>query len=77
MWDVLLTIGNAAFIPALVPAVLDKRAFIPRQTSGLAVVGITIVIVALVGQGLVLSPLMAVVGDFMWIFIFLFRARPA
>jgi len=76
MWDVLLTVGNAFFIPALVPAVVDKRAYIPRKTSGLAVVGISIVIVGLAGQGLVLSPLMAVVGGLMWAFIFLFRAQP-
>lgn len=75
MWDLLLTIGNAFFIPALVPAVLDRRAFIPRKTSGLAVVGIAIVIVGLVGQGLVLSPVMAAAGGIMWAFIFLFRAQ--
>ena len=74
MWDILLTIGNAVFIPALVPAVMDKRAFVPRKTSGLAVLGIGLVIVGLVGQGLVLSPLMAAVGGLMWAFIFLFRA---
>lgn len=74
MWDFLLTIGNALFIPALVPAVLDKRAYIPRTTSGLAVVGIIIVIVGLIGEGLVLSPAIAVVGATMWAFIFLFRA---
>ncbi|MDO8615466.1 MAG: hypothetical protein Q7T33_06975 [Dehalococcoidia bacterium] len=71
----MLTIGNAFFIPALVPAVLDRRAFIPRKTSGLAVVGIAIVIVGLVGQGLVLSPVMAAAGGIMWAFIFLFRAQ--
>jgi hypothetical protein len=74
MWDFLLTIGNALFIPALVPAILDKRAYIPRTTSGLAFVGIIIVIVGLIGEGLVLSPAIAVVGATMWAFIFLFRA---
>jgi hypothetical protein len=74
MWDFLLTIGNALFIPALVPAILDKRAYIPRTTSGLAVVGIVVVIVGLIGEGLVLSPAIAVVGATMWAFIFLFRA---
>jgi hypothetical protein len=77
MWDVLLTVGNAIFIPALVPAVVDRRAYIPRKTSGLAVLGIAIVIVGLVGEGLVLSPAMAVVGGLMWAFIFVFRARPS
>ncbi len=76
MWDVLLTIGNAAFIPALVPTVFDRRAYIPRQTSGLAVIGIIIVIIALTGQGLVFSPLIITVAGLMWAFIFLFRAVP-
>ena len=76
MWDVLLTLGNAVFIPSLVPALLDSRAYIPRQTSGLAVIGVSIVLVALVGQGLVLSPAMVAVVGAMWVFIFLFRAQP-
>ena len=76
MWDVLLTIGNAAFIPALVPAVVDRRAYIPRQTSGLAVIGLAIVIVGLIGQGLVFSPIIATGGGLMWAFIFLFRSAP-
>jgi hypothetical protein len=76
MWDVLLTIGNAVFIPSLVPALVDSRAYIPRQTSGLAMIGVCIVLVALVGQGLVWSPLIVAVIGLMWAFIFLFRARP-
>jgi hypothetical protein len=76
MWDVLLTLGNAVFIPSLVPALIDSRAYIPRQTSGLAIIGVSIVLVALIGQGLVLSPAMVAVVGAMWVFIFLFRARP-
>jgi hypothetical protein len=76
VWDVLLTIGNAVFVPSLVPAVLDSRSFVPRQTSGLAVIGVSIVLVALIGQGLVLSPIIVAVVGLMWVFIFLFRARP-
>jgi hypothetical protein len=76
MWDVLLTLGNAVFIPSLVPALVDSRAYIPRSTSGLAVVGVAIVLVALIGQGLVLSPAMVAVVGAMWVFIFLFRSRP-
>lgn len=76
MWDVLLTLGNAVFIPSLVPALVDSRAYIPRSTSGLAVIGVAIVLVALIGQGLVLSPAIVAVVGTMWIFIFLFRSRP-
>jgi len=75
MWDVLLTIGNAIFIPALAPAVVDKRTYIPRKTSGLALLGIAIVIVGLLGEGLVLSPAMAAVGGLMQAFIFVFRGK--
>lgn len=77
MWDILLTLGNAIFIPSLLPALLDSRAYIPRKTSGMAVVGIIVVLVALVGQGLLFSPLMTAGVGCMWLFIFLFRARPA
>lgn len=76
MWDVLLTLGNAVFIPSLVPALVDSRAYIPRSTSGLAVIGVTIVLIALIGQGLVLSPAMVAVVGALWVFIFFFRSRP-
>jgi hypothetical protein len=76
MWDILLTIGNAIFVPSLVPALIDSRAFIPRQTSGLALIGVLIVLVALVGQGLVFSPAIVAVVGAMWAFIFLFRGTP-
>lgn len=76
MWDVLLTLGNAVFIPSLVPALVDSRAYIPRSTSGLAIIGVAIVLVALIGQGLVLSPAMVAVVGVMWVIIFLFRAQP-
>jgi hypothetical protein len=77
VWDILLTLGNAVFIPSLLPALFDSRSYIPRKTSGLAIIGILIVLVALFGQGLFFSPMMTACVGAMWLFIFLFRARPA
>ncbi len=75
MWDLLITIGNLAIIPALLPTLANKRAYIPRFTSGLSVLGISTVTAGLIGAGLVLSPI--VVGGIacMWALIFLFRGR--
>jgi len=73
MWDAIITVGNIAFIPALLPTVFSKRSHVPRLTSGISVIGILIVVVGLVGAGLVLSPIVVGGVGTMWGFIFLFR----
>lgn len=75
MWDVLITIGNLAIIPALLPTLVNRRSYIPRFTSGLSVLGISTVTAGLAGAGLVLSPI--VVGGIacMWALIFVFRGQ--
>lgn len=76
MWDLLATIGNIIIIPGLLSTVLDKRAYIPRVTSGVSLVGLALVIVGLFGAGLIYSPLILLVIGAMWGYIFLFRHRP-
>ena len=76
MWDILITIGNIVIIPAMLGTALDKRSYIPRLTSGISLVGLTTVIVGLFGAGLVYSPLILIVIEALWVFIFLFRHRP-
>jgi len=73
MWDAILTVGNIAFIPALLPTVLSKRAYVPRLTSGISVIGVLAVVFGLVGAGLVISPIVVGGVGMMWGFIFLFR----
>ena len=75
MWDAVITVGNIAFIPALVPTLVSKRAYVPRLTSGTAVVGVLIVVLGLVGAGLVLSPVVVGAVGVMWCFIFVFRGE--
>ncbi|HEU4758591.1 MAG TPA: hypothetical protein VFT91_01285 [Dehalococcoidia bacterium] len=77
MWDVLVTLGNLAFIPALMPVILNKEAYVPRLTSGMSLLGVAVVIVGLTGAGLVLSPIVVAVIGMMWVLVFLFRGRPA
>ena len=73
MWDVLITLGNLAFIPALLPTIANRRAYVPRLTSGMSIAGILIVIVGLTGAGLVLSPIVVAAIGVMWGLIFIFR----
>ncbi len=73
MWDAIITVGNIAFIPALLPTVLSRRARIPRLTSGISLIGILTVVIGLVGAGLVVSPIVVVGVGMMWGYIFLFR----
>ena len=73
MWDVLITLGNIAFIPALLPTIVNRNAYVPRLTSGISLLGIVVVIVGLTGAGLVLSAIVVAAIGMMWGLIFLFR----
>ena len=75
MWDAIITVGNIAFIPALLPTIFSRRAYVPRLTSGITVIGVAVVIVGLTGAGLVLSPIVVGAVGIMWGFIFLFRGE--
>jgi hypothetical protein len=76
MWDLLITAGNIVIIPAMLGTALDKRSYIPRLTSGISLVGLTTVIVGLFGAGLVFSPIILILIEALWVFIFLFRHEP-
>lgn len=75
VWDVLVTIGNLVIIPALLPTILNPRAYVPRLTSGMSVLGIGTVVVGLAGAGLALSPIVVGCIAVLWGFIFLRRGR--
>ncbi len=77
MWDVLITLGNLAFIPALVPTILNRNAYVPRLTSGISLIGIVVVVAGLVGAGLVLSPIVVAAIGMLWGLIFVFRGEPS
>ncbi|HET8943334.1 MAG TPA: hypothetical protein VFO59_00995 [Dehalococcoidia bacterium] len=76
MWDALITAGNLVFIPGLLAIALNKRSYIPRLSSGISLVGVSTVIVGLLGAGLVLSPIVVAVIGLLWIYIFLYRGQP-
>lgn len=76
MGDILATIGNLIVIPGMLLTLLDKRAYVPRITSGVSVVGLTLITIGLLVEGLVLSPLVLVVIGLMWLYLFVFRGRP-
>jgi hypothetical protein len=76
MWDALITAGNLVFIPALLTTIVNKQTYIPRITSGISLLGVATVIIGLVGEGLVLSPIVVAAIGVLWGFIFLFRGQP-
>jgi len=76
MWDILITGGNLVIIPALLATALDKRAYIPRMSSGVTLAGVIAVIVGMVGAGLVFSPIVLGVIGLIWLYIFWFRHQP-
>lgn len=75
MWDILISIGNIIFLPSLLPAIIDSRTFVPRSTSGLTVFGLFFIIAGLIGQGLILSPIVTAAVTLLWAFVFLFRGK--
>ncbi len=74
-WDVLLTFGTILFIPGLMPTLLSREAYVPRLTSAVSVVGLSVIIVALIGTGFVLGPIVSTVTAVIWVFIFVFRGK--
>ncbi len=77
MWDLLVTIGNLIVIPALLTMVMDKKLYVPRVSSGMSLIGLSLVMAGLIGGGFILSPIVLGVITSMWVFIFFFRAQPA
>lgn len=76
MWDLLVTIGNIIVIPALVTMVMDKNLYVPRISSGMSLIGLSLVMAGLIGGGFILSPIVLGIITAMWVFIFFFRAQP-
>ena len=76
MWDIVIAIGNLILLPSLLPTLLDSRSYIPRITSGFAVVGLSFIVAGLIGEGFVISPVLTSVAVVLWAFIFLFRGKP-
>ena len=74
-WDVLVTLGTMVFIPGLVPTLMSKEAYVPRVTSAVTLVGLSTIIVGLIGSGLVFSPIMSGMTLVMWVFIFFRRGK--
>ena len=74
-WDALITLGTLVFIPGLVPTLLSKEAYVPRVTSAVTLVGLSTIIVGLIGSGLVFSPIMSGMTLVMWVFIFFRRGK--
>ena len=76
MWDVTIAIGNVILLPSLLPTLLDGRSYVPRVTSGFGVIGLSFVVVGLIGEGFVISPFLTSSAVLLWAFIFLFRGKP-
>ena len=76
MWDFVIAIGNLILLPSLLPTLLDSRSYVPRITSGFAVIGLSFVVAGLVGEGFVISPILTSTAALLWAFIFLCRGKP-
>ena len=76
MWDIVIAIGNVILLPSLLPTLLDSRSYVPRITSGFAVVGLSFIVAGLTGEGFLISPVLTSVAIVLWAFVFLFRGKP-
>ena len=76
MWDVVIATGNVILLPSLLPTLLDSRSYVPRITSGFAVIGLSFIVAGLIGEGFVISPFLTSAAVLLWAFIFLFRGKP-
>jgi len=76
MWDIVIAIGNLILLPSLLPTLFNSRSYVPRITSGFAVIGLSFVVAGLIGEGFVISPLLTSSAVVLWAFIYLFRGKP-
>lgn len=75
MWDIIIAVGNVILLPSLLPTLLDGRSYVPRITSALTFVGLSFIVGGLIGEGFVISPILASVTVTLWVFVFLFRGK--
>ncbi len=75
MWDLIIAIGNMILLPSLLPTLLDSRSYVPRITSGFAVIGLSFIVAGLIGEGFVISPVLTSSAVVLWAFVFLFRGK--
>ena len=76
MWDYVIAIGNLILLPSLLPTLLDSRSYVPRVTSAFAVIGLSFIVVGLIGEGFTISPFLTSTAVVLWAFIFLLRGKP-
>ncbi len=76
MWDIVIAIGNLILLPSLLPTLLDRRSYVPRITSGFAVIGLSFIVTGLIGEGFVISPFLTSAAVLLWAFVFIFRGKP-
>ena len=75
MWDIVIATGNVILLPSLLPTLLDSRSYVPRITSGFAVIGLSFIVAGLIGEGFLISPIFTSAAVVLWAFIFLFRGK--
>lgn len=75
MWDCLAAAGTLILLPALVPLLLNSKAYVPRLASGLTALGIAMIAAALFGAGLTLTALVDVGSTVGWVGVFVLRGR--
>lgn len=73
-WDLIMALAQAELGAFTIPILLNKRAYIPRLTSGGIVVGLGVMAVTLaVGLNAPMSAAIAGLSALGWVLIFAFR----
>lgn len=75
-WDLVMALAQAELGVFILPTLLNKRAYMPRLTSGGMFTGLTVVTVALlVGFQAPLSAAIAAAAAVGWALVFVFRGK--
>ncbi len=75
MWDYVLLVSTLALTPGILPVIFHKDAYVPRLSSGMFVVGIAGIALALFMSGLYLGAGANAMSTLEWAFVFTFRGR--
>ena len=73
MWDYLILVATLSLTPGILPTLLDRKAYVPRTSSGVFTVAIAAIAIGLYGSGLPLGATANVIGSVVWGLVFILR----
>jgi hypothetical protein len=73
MWDWVLLVSTLTLTPGILPVIFNRRAYLPRLSSGMFALGISGIAASLFAEGLYLGASANTLSVLGWMFVFIWR----